>query len=299
MSRILEILEKSKFVGKFGIEYLDKKVSGILPNDLILIGARSGAGKSSLAQMIASHNSRSGIPVALISLENFEGDDFASKAYYAYIKLSGDYKLTQREFLGGLGTCFHPDMNILARAEEEAEKFFANIKLTTRKKGFGLEQLKETMIRNVEQDGCKLIVLDHIDYLDKIDPNENDIAHITEIMRTIRELQEVWGVAVVAISHLRKAAGIKDSPKIPSLDEFIGSGNKVKESTMVIVFAPDDNRNETSIDRTLRSTFCAIRKLRLGGYDNTCARLQFDTRSGIYRAEYDTCTVNYAGTQVS
>lgn len=296
--KLLKILENSKFIGSFGVPYLDEKVTGILPNDLILVGARSGAGKSSLAQMIAAHNSRLGNKVSLISLENFENDDFITKAYYSYVKQTRNYNLTVREFMGGLGTSFNPDMQALERAEQEAEKFFENIVLTTRKKGFDLEELKKTMVKNVVEDGCKIIILDHIDYIDKIDPKENDIIHITEIMRTIRELQDAENVAVIAMSHLRKPFTGKTAIKVPGVDEFIGSSNKVKESTMVIVFAPDDTTNETTMKKQ-KATYCCIRKLRHGGYDNTCARLWFDVRTGRYLDEYDKCIVNYSGTEVT
>ena len=294
--KIVEILENNRFVGKFGVPYLDKKVSGILPNDLILLGARSGAGKSSLAQMVASYNSKQGVNVSLISLENFEHDDFITKAYYSYLRQTGNYNLGIREFMGGIGTHFDPDMQVLMQAQKDAEKFFENIYLTTRKKGFDLEQLKETMVRDVIENDCKIIILDHIDYIYKKDPRDNDITHITEIIRTIRDLQDEANVAVLAISHLRKPYG-KDIPKIPSLDEFIGSSNKVKESSMVVMFAPDDETNEAN--RTnLRATYCCIRKLRQGGYDNTAARLYFDPRTGGYCESYDDCIVNYTGTEI-
>lgn len=299
MSRIEELLKKNRFVGTFGVSYLDHEVYGIMPNDLILIGARSGAGKSDLATQIAQHNARQGIPVSLISLENFPDDDFMVRVYYAYKRLADDYDLKPRQFLGGIGTFFHPDPAILSQAEKEAEAFFKNIALTVRTNDFGIEDLKKTMVKNVEVDKCRMIILDHIDYLDKIDPRENDITHVTEIMRTIRRLQNGWNVPVVAISHLRKLPNAKDAPKIPSMDEFIGSGNKVKEATMVIVVAPDDERNETALDKTLASTFFCIRKLRQGGYQNQCGRLQYDRRTGRYREEYEKCSVNYAGTEVT
>lgn len=296
--KTLNILEKSKFVGYFGIPYLDEKTSGILPNDLVLIGARSGAGKSSLAQSIASHNSRMGTKVGLISLEDFKDDAFMTKVYYSYLREANEYDLSLRDFLGGLGTTFNPDMAALGRAEKKAEEYFKDMCLTTRQKGFGIEDLKETMVRNVVEDKCKIIIIDHIDYIDKIDPRENDVVHITEIMRTIRELQDIEGIAVIAFSHLRKPFGSKDLPRIPSMDEFIGSGNKVRESTMVVSFAPDDKRNETALDESVKSTFCCIRKLRHGGYDNTAARLFFDRRTGNYDENYEKCVVNYSGTEV-
>ena len=295
--KVIEILQQNRFVGEFGVPYLDDKVKGILPRDLILVGARSGAGKSSLAQNIAAHNSRKGTKVALISLENFEHDDFMTKAYHAYIEITGDYNLTIREFMGGIGTHFKPDYVALEKAEAKAHEFFKNIKLVTRKQGFTLDDLKKSFVEAVVEDGCRIIILDHIDYIDKLDASQNDVIHISETMRMIRDLQAAQDVAIIAISHLRKANHQK-LPLIPSMDEFIGSGNKVKESTMVVMFAPDDQSNEVSFNKYQRATFCCIRKLRHGGFDNTCARLQYDIRTGNYLDEYDKLTVNYLGTEI-
>ena len=85
-------------VGIFGIKYLDDKLSYILQSDLILIGARSGAGKSTLAEMLAINNSKAGYPTYLFSLENYEGDSYATRVYNYYRAITKDYSLKQRVF---------------------------------------------------------------------------------------------------------------------------------------------------------------------------------------------------------
>ncbi len=53
----------------FGIPILDDALTGILQNDLIVIGADSGVGKSEIALDIAIHNASHGRTVALYFLE--------------------------------------------------------------------------------------------------------------------------------------------------------------------------------------------------------------------------------------
>lgn len=294
MMDIISYMNRNKKVGEFGIKYLDDKTDGILKSDLVLIGARSGAGKSTLAEIIAINNAKKGYPVHLFSLENFEGDNFITRAYYKYKSLSGDYKISQRQFASGN---FNKNMDYLIQAQKEVEKNYTNITMIARKNGYTIQTLCDDF-DNACQAGAQLIILDHIDYIDKDNNNLDDINHVTRIMNKIREAQDKYGVAVVAFSHLRKPVG-KDLPVIPSIDEFIGSSNKAKQATAVIMVAPDDKTNEDNPDTTRKSTWFCIRKLRMGGIDNKAARLFFDRKTGNYESEYREVITNYSGTKVT
>lgn len=293
MSRLLDYMSENKKVGVFGITYLDDKLKGILKGDLIVIGARSGAGKSTLSNIIATVNAKLGVKVALFSLENFKDDNFVEKAYYFYKKEMKDYSLSLRDFASG---DFDICMEALNKAEKYAEECYRGINIINRQINFNIEDLKNGIIDQVKNKGVNLIILDHLDYVDKYE-NDNDYSHINSLMKTIRELQDEYKVAVVAISHLRKSYNIKFSPVIPSIDEFIGSSNKVKEATVVIMFAPDDESNykmaKDNIGR--RSTWCCVRKLRMGGIDNKAAKLVFNTKTGEYDKNYELYSVDYSG----
>ena len=288
-----EYMERNRAVGFFGVSYLDKKLNCIQKNDLILVGARSGAGKSSLAQIMAIHNNRLGKKVSLFSLENFAGDDFMQRLYYEYMKETGDYSIHQRAFTSGNMAL---SKNAMEVAIYETEKYFDNLEIIPRQKDFNLDALKKELVKAVVERGKELIILDHLDYIDKDNQNESDVSHVSEIMRTIRNLQDAFGVAVIAFSHLRKPpTSMKERPAVPSIDEFIGSSNKVKEATAVIMFAPDDKGNMTTAGSSRRFTWCCIRKLRQGGIDNKSARLIFNTRTGLYEDDYEEKIVGYNG----
>ena len=66
---------------KFGVSYLDDALLGILPNDLVLIGAPSGAGKTQLCVNIANANLAEGKRVHVFALEA-EQDEWERRIKY-------------------------------------------------------------------------------------------------------------------------------------------------------------------------------------------------------------------------
>ena len=296
MKTLIEYMKDNKRIGTFGNAYLDYKLKGINKGDLILIGSRSGAGKSTIAELIATHNADKGVKVTLISLENFEGDNILNTAFYYYKDLAKDYDLNIRDFMSGE---FAINQSCLEQAEKMARKRFLNINIINRRvEGFTLADLKECLTDAKVNKNSELVIIDHLDYFDKLS-NESDNEHISNLMSEIREAQYALKMPVVAVSHLRKN-GDKEC-KVPSMDEFIGSSNKVKQSTIVVLFAPDDETNEGRMltDKYLRSTFCCVRKLRNGGIDNTVGRLEFDTKLGKYCNFWCEYKINYYGTKIS
>ena len=298
-SNLITAFKANKKVGIFGINYLDNKLDGIHLGDLILVGARSGAGKSTISRMIAQANPKN---TAWFCLENFRYDMILEQCYYYYLQKTNNYGVSLRHFSGG--ACAKEENWSVEFTQEIADyghAQFDGLSIHSRRPDFNVDKLIALMKTEVELNHKEILIIDHLDYVDKNDPDENDIRHFTELMRAIRDLQDKHKVAVVAISHLRKPLQAKESPKIPSMDEFYGSSNKVKESTIVIMFSPDDERNEQSAmnnQNYLKSTFCCIRKLRLGGIDNKVARLSFNLRTGRYNDLYEELTVNYSGTKV-
>jgi replicative DNA helicase len=291
MFNIFKYIEENPKVGIFGIKYLDDRLRGILKGDLILIGARPGAGKSTIAKNIALANT---CKVKLFSLENFDGDDMATDIYLEYMKLTRKFDLNLRDFVSGN---FEIDIHLLEQAQENTMKKYANVSIVSRQKNYTIDRVRDD-IKKAAHEGIQLIILDHLDYVDKFNAGDNENVHMTALMKTIREAQDEQKCAFVAISHLRKATNSKNSPVIPSMDEFHGSSNKVKEATAVIMLAPDDKMNEENSGADGRATWCCIRKLRMGGIDNRAARLYFSRKLGNYVNKCDICSVNYDGTEI-
>lgn len=288
-----DIWKKGERVGFFGISYLDKKLRGISKSDLIIIGARSGAGKTSVANRIFNVNNKT-VKTKLFSLENFSGDLYSNNCLVNYRKITGQF-ITAREWKF---RDFKLDDVALEQAEKMVKENMQQKYIVTRQPEYTVKKLKEDMIR-CAADGYKLLIIDHLDYLEKENPTENDITHITELMRTIRQVQDNNEVAVVAVSHLRKPEGSSSKTPVivPNENEFIGSSNKAKEATIVIMFAPDDEGNMNSTDKLRRKTWCCVRKNRDDGFDGRCANLTYDVETQSYLDNYTIHSVNYAGTK--
>lgn len=285
---------RNTIVGHFGVPYLDKELLGISRSDLVVIGARSGAGKSSLARIIYEHNNP--LTTALFSLENFDGDLKAEEIRKEYNKRAGtcfgarewqtaEIQVNRQVFEqieADLGTTYDGE-TVFGRQTPDGEPWT-------------VDSLKQWMLYCVNTQAVDLIILDHLDYLDRDNPNESDNSHITELMKMIREVQEAApnGCGVVAFSHLRKPIGKVEDVKVPNENEFIGSSNKVKQATQVIMIAPT---NEPASGICYGTWFC-IRKNRNGGIKNQAAKLLFNPISSSYLDYCELYSINYSGTKV-
>ena len=294
MSFMDEYWGRNTIVGHFGVPYLDKELIGISRSDLVVIGARSGAGKSSLARIIYETNNP--LTTALFSLENFDGDLMAEEIRKEYNARMGT-RFGAREWQTAEISSI--DRKVYETIEKELTPVYAAGTVFGRQTPDGepwtIETLKQWMLYCVNTQAVNLIILDHLDYLDRDNPNESDISHITELMKTIREVQEVapCGCGVVAFSHLRKPIGKVDDIKVPNENEFIGSSNKIKQATQVIMIAPT---NEPATMGKYGTWFC-IRKNRNGGIKNQAAKIFFNPIIAGYEREYSLYSINYSGTK--
>ena len=291
-----EYWQKNKIVGRYGVPYLDKELVGISKSDLVLIGARSGAGKSSLAKIIYDANDKS--KTALFSLENYDGDVEMSMLRKEY-NIITDSVYDARHWQTGEGIKINETALRMAlhNVEEQLKDayIFGRVPPTENpdKKTWTIETLTEKIIWCATH-GIELIIIDHLDYLDRDNPNETDNAHITELMKAIRKAQEE-GAAVVAFSHLRKPLGKVEYLIVPNENEFIGSSNKTKQATQVILFAPANDGDAT----TGYGTWCCIRKNRNGGIKNRAAKMFYLPLTETYDRRYLVYEINYAGTKIS
>lgn len=285
---------RNTIVGHFGVPYLDEELLGISKSDLVVIGARSGAGKSSLARIIYETNNP--LTTALFSLENFDGDLMAEqirKEYNSRMHTSFGAREWQTGEIPSVNRQVFEDI------EFDLDQCYVRDTVFGRQTPDGqpwtIDTLKQWMLYCVNTQAVNLIILDHLDYLDRDNPNESDNSHITELMKTIREVQEVApnGCGVVAFSHLRKPVGKVDDIKVPNENEFIGSSNKIKQATQVVMIAPT---NEQPIGNCYGTWFC-IRKNRNGGIKNQAAKLLFNPVTASYERFYELYSINYAGTK--
>ncbi len=226
-------------VTPFGVSFLDKLTRGILRDDLVMIGAPTGIGKTSLVEQITFNAGLHGKRAVGLALEATEGEWEMRTKFRLYARLllrdKGEKFLaryTYRDFkLGLLREHLAP-----YRDQVEAEiNRHENVSIFYRGRDFGIDEF--TRIFNALNDKADLIVVDHIHYFDTSDENENRA--FTEIMKRIRDLNQLTKIPVVVVGHLRK----KDRANpvlVPDENDFHGTSNLAKIATILITMAPGE-----------------------------------------------------------
>lgn len=267
-------------VMKFGIEFLDDALGGIFPDDLVLIGAPSGVGKTGLCCNIALANVMAGKRVHYIALEAAE-DEIERRIKYPMVmkKFYADHsrpnlKINFSDWMMGkyLGELAQHEVDAAKEFEEKYQGLF----LFYKQENFGLPELI-TSVAYASSD-TDLIIIDHVHYFDFDDDNENRA--IKKIAKTVRHLALDEGKPIILISHLRKRDRGNDE-LIAGLDEFMGTSDLYKVATRVITMAPGDYRQEDGN----YDTYFRIPKNRWnGGVTRFSAKEIYDPRIGGYKS---------------
>lgn len=274
-----------KKICKFGISFLDAVVNGIYDEDLLIIGAESGIGKSTIAEIIAFSCVQQGVKPALFSLENFAGNTRDKKAFELWKKGTKNWNVRFREFID----LYNKDPASMDDYVSEAEKLINQMVLIERtNKDYTIDILAKDFKRVVDE-GCKVILLDHLDYFDAYE-KDNDLQHTRRLMKEIRRLQDEYKVAVIGFSQLRK--NVDKNIKVPTYDDLYGSGDKVKQATLVLMVARTDEEPINGVYQT----YMNLSKDRFGS--KVACKIGFDIKTGTYGNIFLPVRVINRGTEV-
>lgn len=240
-------------VMKFGIDSLDDSLRGIICDDMILLGAPSGVGKTALCCHIALTNILAGNRVHYIALEAAEHE----------IERRLKYPMIAKEFFNSIirpnivlnfadwimGKFVNELYEIEHRVATEFEEKYKNLFLFYKQQSFGLAQLIESVSYAAGE--TDLILIDHVHYFDLDDDNENRA--MKEIAKTIRTLVLEKRKPIILVAHLRKRDRNNDD-LIAGLDEFHGSSDLTKIATKVVTMSPGNWVSETQAYETFFRT---------------------------------------------
>lgn len=266
---------------RFGIEFLDHALRGIYPDDLVLVGAPSGMGKTQLCCNIAYANIEDGKTVHYIALEASEYEIERRLKFPLVLErfLADpsrpriDKRVTYSDWLAG------DHIEALKPYEMAAAKFFEtafkNLFVYYKEKDFGVDELIQAVCQAATK--TDLIIIDHVHYFDFDDDNENRA--IKKIAKTVRTLAIEMQKPIILVAHLRKRDRMNDEI-VAGLDEFHGSSDLYKIATRVVTFAPggpDEMGNY--------KTFFRIPKNRIdGGVTRFLGQELFNPKRGFYES---------------
>ncbi len=276
-------VQASKALLSFGVQFLDDALGGITRRDLILLGAKTGAGKTQLALNIAIANCRLGRRVHYFALEAEEREmerrmkfQILATAYYRHA--INPQRLRFIDWYNGRldGILDHFE----ERADREVAELLKNLNTFYRVDTFTGSDFSRQL--DAVKEETDLVVLDHFHYVDSDDDNEN--RGQKQLTKQIRDCALRADVPVLVVGHVRKSDP-RHAPLVPTEEAFHGSSDVVKIATKAIMIAPDYT-TETG-DASLWATYVQIAKCRQDS--SLCryvARLMFDTRTDSYQPDY-------------
>lgn len=268
-----------KRVCTYGMNYLDKALGPILLSDVVLLGARTGVGKTQFCVNLALANIQEGKRVHYFALEADENEierriKYSLMADYFYADPRRPIlkrHLSYRDWImGNLGPEIQ-QYEDLATAEFSK---FVDLNIFYNKSGFGVEELIKSVIE-IENE-TDLIILDHVHYFDFGSDTENKA--LKEIAMKVRNINQITRIPVVMVAHLRK--GDRFNRDIcPSEDEFHGSSELAKVATRIVTLA----RGE-ALTATKYSTFVRVAKSRI---DSSPVRFLGEVIYDIKKNQYE------------
>jgi KaiC/GvpD/RAD55 family RecA-like ATPase len=287
-ARILgELSERVEMRGralKYHHAFLDDVLRGILPNDLVLIGAPTGLGKTDLAMSIAATNAMLGRNVHYFALEA-EPRELERRTKFAMLSNLAHganhpqvHTLNYADWL--LGECEEVCQHFNAQVDKIITKKLATFWTYYRGQVFGAADLKRQVLDIHEE--SDLIVIDHLHYID-LDSDENEARAMGDTVKAIRDVALRVGKPVILIAHLRKRE--QGSRRlVPTEHDFHGSSNIVKICTQAI--AIERCHVVKPAKWYLAPTFMTVLKDRRAGAPPFIAVTNFDRRKKSYESHY-------------
>lgn len=264
----------------YHVGFFDDYMRGIVPHDLILLGADSGVGKTDIVTEIAertvTQNARRN--VYMFALEA-EPDEIERRIKYRWISrrlVERDHPLARE--------INYPDWYLgrfssrLVAIESEADDFMASLTgLHTYYKGRDFAGADLHRLCLAVQNDADLIIIDHLHYVD-IGDSDNENREYKKLVQVIRDTVLLTGRPILLVVHLRKSEGARE-PLVPPLERIHGPSEIFKVATGAVMLsrAPFAGR-----EWNLSPTLLSIPKFRLGGAARHVALCNYDVRTRSY-----------------
>jgi hypothetical protein len=261
--------------------FLDDCLRGILPHDLVLLGAPSGMGKTDLALSIATSNAQQEHRVSYFALEA-EPRELERRTKFAILSSmlyraqhSDRQRFNYADWL--LGKCESICGHLNAKADQHVLSVLSGLRTFYRGAKFDAADLQRMILEIHER--TDLIMVDHLHYVDAVDEDTNEAKSLGDTVKTIRDVSLRIGKPVFLVAHLRKRDQ-RAKQIVATQDDFHGSSNVVKIATQVIAL-----EHAPGIDPPkwyLAPTFISVLKDRRAGAPRLVALTYYDKRTRSY-----------------
>ncbi|MDD2304492.1 MAG: replicative DNA helicase [Prolixibacteraceae bacterium] len=223
-----------------GLRTLNNATGGWRNTNLIIVAARPGVGKTSLALHFAKMAARAG------NFVNFYGLEMKSSDLMR-IMISGESSVNR--LLIRDGKIDSNDWSSINRSLTSFEKLpiiWNDCATLT------ASQIKSNTIRNRKAGKCDLIIIDYLQLIKATDKKAIREQQISEISRTLKEIALSENIPVICLSQLNRAAA-GEKPQLHHLRE----SGAIEQDADIVIFPwrnEADNRFYISIAKNRRGT---------------------------------------------
>ncbi|MBL8956926.1 MAG: replicative DNA helicase [Myxococcaceae bacterium] len=248
MEGALELLEKmsASATGITGLSTgfvdLDNQLTGLHPGELIILAARPGIGKTSLAMNIALHAAKvENKSVGIFSLE--------MPATQLILRLlATNARVDMKKLRGGRLTQHDQE-----KLQEAANELY-NLKLFIDESGalssFDL-RAKARRLKQRQPD-LSLLVIDYLQLMHQSGRVESRQLEVSEISRALKQLSKELGLPIIALSQLNRKVEERKGGK-PMLSDLRESGAIEQDADVVMFIHRDDSNDEDGAPQPMRS----------------------------------------------
>lgn len=228
-------LQKPDYTLYTGITDLDKMICGLHKQELTIIGARPGVGKTTLALQIAEHIAERGTETAIISLE-MSDTQVIQKLISRRARINS-YKMR----MGTLETKELEQVGIVS-----AEIAELPIHLIT--KARTIQHIENIARKLKNKNNLGLMIIDYIQLIKnkgKFNSREQEVADIT---RTLKLLSLELNIPIVGLCQLNRNAARQE----PTLADLRESGAIEQDADNILFLYQEAESTETVVDITLK-----------------------------------------------
>ena len=203
-----------------GLRDLDRKLSGLHPGNLIIVAARPGMGKSTLAIGIAQHIAVHGDPIAIFTLE-MSREEIVSRMLCSQGRIDSQRLRTGRLTEGDF-----------AKLSNAANVLYKKPIYVDDSAGLTVTEIRAKCRRLKRRQGLGLVVVDYLQLMHGTG-GENRQQEIAIISRSLKSLARELEVPVIGVSQLNRSLKQRED-KRPRLGDLRESGAIEQDADIVL-----------------------------------------------------------------
>jgi replicative DNA helicase len=218
-----------------GFKNLDNKLSGLQKSDLVIIAARPGMGKTSLALDIARNVAlRENKPVGIFSLEMGK-DQLADRLIASTGNIDAWHLRT-----GQLKDDDYSRVQHAMGSLSDAPLYIDDAG------SVNILQIRAMARRLQASKGLSLLIVDYLQLMQPMNRFASPVQQVTENSRALKILAKELNVPVLVLSQLSRAVEAR-IPQIPRLADLRESGAIEQDADVVMFIYREDFYNENSL----------------------------------------------------